>query len=272
MVSFRKLPQSDIANLRIRYIDEPLYDAIDSVCLLWEEHMRHIMLSPEEIFWHTIEYIDYIREKQEDSEKVLRELAMRLWNDLRRTYSEADDKECKLAVTLLITTLAGCLFITHHPLYERFGMLLIQSLDEKKKHEEAYEALIEGYQPYEETLADWLAKYMVSDRWLSDEMAEILAAAQTNNGRHFAYLVDGLSEENAKAFDKELRKACSGSATGVVKFIREQSYYSIIDLNKWERASITDRHQELMRFGLDKTFDTLAKAMRKSIKVRNSAK
>lgn len=266
MVSFRKLPQSDIANLRIRYIDEPLYDAIDSVCLLWEEHMRHIMLSPEEIFWHTIEYIDYIREKQEDSEKVLRELAMRLWNDLRRTYPAADDKECKLAVTLPITTLAGCLFVTHHPLYERFGMLLIQSLDEKKKHTKAYKAVIEGYGPYEVKIADWLAKYMVSDRWLSDEMAEILAAAQTNNGGHFAYLMDGLSEEAAKAFDKELREVCTGSATGVVKFIREKSYNRTIDLNKWNRTSIKDRHKELSRFGLKITFSTFRKAVSNSPK------
>lgn len=266
MVSFRKLPQSDITNLRCRYIGEPLYNAIDSVCLLWEEHMRHIMLSPEEIFWHTIAYFDYIRENQEDSEKVLRELAMRLWNDLRRTYSEADDEECKLAVTLPITTLAGCLFVTQHPLYEHFGMLLIQSLDEKKKHEEAYEALIEGYGPYEVKIADWLADYMPSERWLSDEIASILTASHNSLEGHFAYLMDGLSEEAAKAFDKELREVCTGSATNVVKFIREKSYNRTIDLNKWNRASIKDRHKELSRFGLDKTFSTFRKAVSNSSK------
>lgn len=266
MVSFRKLPQSDITNLRCHYMDEPLYNAIDGVCLKWEEHMRHIMLSPEEIFWHTIEYIDYIREKQEDSEKVLRELAMRLWNDLRRTYPAADDKECKLAVTLPITTLAGCLFVTQHPLYERFGRLLIQSLNETKKHREAYEALIEGYGPYEVKIADWLTDYMPSERWLSDEIAGILTASHNSLEGHFAYLMDGLSEEVAKAFDKELREVCTGSATGVVKFIREKSYNRTIDLNKWNRTSIKDRHKELSRFGLKITFSTFRKAVSNSPK------
>ncbi len=261
MELFRKLRPSDIVNIRSRYIGEPLYNAIDSVCLPWEEQMPHIMLSRKGIFWHTIECIDYIRENQEDSEKTLGELAMRWWSDIRHTYPEADEEECKLAVTLPITTLAGCLFVTQHPLYERLGSLLIRSLNETKKHTKAYRALIEGYQPYEENLADWLAKYMVSDRWMSDEMAEILAAAQTNNGRHFAYLMDGLSEEAAKAFDKELREVCTGSATNVVKFIREKSYYSIIDLNKWERTSIKERHQELSRFGLKVTFSTFRKAV-----------
>lgn len=266
MVSFRKLRSSDIANLRGRYVGEPLYDAIDSVCLPWEEKMPHIMLSPEEIFWYTIVYIDYIRENQGDSEKTLGELAMRWWSAIRRSYSEAEDEECRLAVTLPITTLASCLFVTQHPLYERFGRLLIRSLNETKKHAKAYEAVIEGYGPYEEKMADWLSDYMASGRWFSDEIADIVAAAQTNNEGHFAYLMEGLSEEAAKAFDKELREVCRGSATGVVKFIREKSYYSIIDLNKWERASIKDRHKELSRFGLDKTFSTFRKAVSNSSK------
>lgn len=266
MELFRKLRPSDIVNIRSRYIGEPLYNAIDSVCLPWEEQMPHIMLSPEEIFWYTVECIDYIRENQGDSEKTLGELAMRWWSDIRHSYSEAEDEECRLAVTLPITTLAGCLFVTQHPLYERLGSLLIRSLNETKKHTKVYRTLIEGYQPYEETLADWLAKYMVSDRWLSDEMAEILATSQTNNGGHFAYLMDGLSEEAAKAFDKELREVCAGSATNVVKFIREKSYDRTTDLDKWNRASIIDRHKELSRFGWDKTCDSLAKAVRNSAK------
>ena len=266
MVSFRKLRPSDIVNIRSRYIGEPLYDAIDSVCLPWEEQMPHIMLSPEEIFWYTVVYIDYIRENHEDSEKTLGELAMRWWSDIRRSYSEAEDEECRLAVTLPITTLASCLFVTQHPLYERFGRLLIRSLNETKKHTKAYEAVIEGYGPYEEKMADWLSDYMASGRWFSDEIADIVAAAQTNNEGHFAYLMDGLSEEAAKAFDKELREVCTGSATNVVKFIREKSYDRTTDLDKWNRASIKDRHKELSRFGLDKTFSTFRKAVSNSSK------
>lgn len=266
MVSFRKLRPSDIVNIRSRYIGEPLYNAIDSVCLPWEEQMPHIMLSLEEIFWYTVVYIDYIRENQEDSEKTLGELAMRWWSDIRHTYPEADEEECKLAVTLPITTLAGCLFVTQHPLYERLGSLLIRSLNETKKHTKAYRALIEGYQPYEENLADWLTNYMPSERWLSDEIAGILAASHNSLGGHFAYLMDGLSEEAAKAFDKELHEVCTGSATNVVKFIREKSYDRTTDLDKWNRASIIDRHKELSRFGWDKTCDSLAKAVRNSAK------
>lgn len=265
MVSFRKLPQSDIANLRCRYIDEPLYNAIDSVCLPWEEHMRHIMLSPEEIFWHTVVYIDYIRENQGDSQKTIDELAMRWWSDIRRSYSEADDAECRLSVTLLITTLASCLFVTLHPLYKRFGRLLIQSLNETKKHREAYEALIEGYRPYEVKMADWLADYMPSERWLSDEIAGILTASHNSLEGHFAYLMDGLSEEAAKAFDKELREVCTGSATNVVKFI-QGNFHSRINKDRWNGASIKERHKELSRFGLDKTFSTFRKAVSNSSK------
>lgn len=265
MVSFRKLRPSDIANIRSRYIGDPLYNAIDSVCLPWEEQMPHIMLSQEGIFWHTIECIDYIRENQEDSEKTLGELAMRWWSDIRHTYPEADEEECKLAVTLPITTLASCLFVTQHPLYERFGRLLIRSLNETKKHAKAYEAVIEGYGPYEEKMADWLSDYMASERWLSDEIAGILAASQTNNGGHFAYLMDGLSEEAAKAFDKELREVCTGSATNVVKFIQKE-FHIHVDSKRWFGASIKDRHKELSRFGLDKTFSTFRKAVSNSSK------
>lgn len=271
MVSFRKLRPSDIANLQSRYKDEFLYKIIDSVCLPWEEKMPHIMLSPEEIFWYTVVCIDYIREKQGDSKETIEKWAMRWWNDLRRTYPEADDEECRLAVTLPIKTLAGCLFVTQHPLYERFGGVLIRSLNETKKHTEAYKTLDEGYRPYEEKIADWLAKYMVSDQWLSDEIAEILAANQTNSEGHFAYLMDGLSEEAAKAFDKELHEVCTGSATGVIEFI-QKDFHIRINKDRWDRASIKERYQELKRFGLDKTFDTLAKAVRKSMKVRNSKK
>lgn len=75
MIQSRKFLPRDIANIYSRYVSHPLFVAIDEACYRWEEQMQCLMLSPAEIFWHTANHLDTIREQQEDAMPMIERLA-----------------------------------------------------------------------------------------------------------------------------------------------------------------------------------------------------
>lgn len=262
MIPFRKFQPSDIANICSLYASHPLFVAIDDACYRWEEQMPCLMLSPAEIFWHTVNSLDYIREYQQDALPMIERLATQYHNDYHRTYPAAGETEIALAVTLLIISLANCLYLGGYRLYTRFADMLIRSLTDKK-HAVAYEALLEAYAPYEADITRWMQVYMPSDDWLSDEINQYLTPSESTSTEHFAYLVSGLSEQAIRTFENQLRTACTGTATDVAKFILD-SKYTFVDIQRWRMARLQDKFNELKRFGLQGSDSNFGKAWRKT--------
>lgn len=262
MIPFRKFLPNDIANICSRYASHPLFVAIDEVCYRWEEQMKCLMLSPAEIFWHTANSLDHVREQQEDAMPVLKRLAAQYYNDYHRAYPEAVEEERTLAVTLLIVSLANCLYLDRHYLYKHFADTLIRSLKDKK-HTEAYEALLVAYAPYEADITRWMQVYMPSDEWLSDEINQCLTQAQTTATEHFAYLADGLTLPAVQQFENDLKEICNRGSAAVVRFITDNMYgtNATISALKWQNAPVKERYNELCRFGLQKTLSSFEKAI-----------
>ncbi len=262
MIQSRKFQQSDIANIRSRYTAHPLFVAIDKACYRWEEKMQYLMLSPAEIFWHTANGLDYIREQQQDALSEIERLATQYYNDWHRTYPAAEKEERALAVTLMIISLANCLYLDGHYLYKKFADTLIRSLKDKK-HTEAYEASLDAYAAYEADITRWMQDYMPSDEWLFDEINQCLTPTDIDSSEHFAYLIDELSEQAIRTFESQLRTACTGTATDVAYFILDNAY-TFVDIQRWRMARRQDKFNELKRFGLQGSVSNFGKAWRKT--------
>lgn len=262
MIQSRKFLPRDIVNICSRYVSHPLFVAIDEACYRWEEQMQCIMLSPAEIFWHTANHLDTIREQQEDAMPMIERLATQHHNNYHRNYPAAEKAEITLAVTLIIISLANCLYLDGHYLYKQFADRLICSLKDKK-HTEAYEALLNAYAAHKADITHWMQAYMPSDEWLSDEINLCLTPTETTSTGHFAYLTEGLNLTAIQQFENDLREICNRGSAAVVRFITDNMYGTNAKISalKWQSAPVKERYNELCHFGLKKKLSSFEKAI-----------
>jgi len=140
---------------------------------------RNFALRTGELFYHCVFSLDTLKGT---SLRDLERKCIQLWADMvdfvREKGISTDEPEVIHAITLIVYSVGRCLLLTNNPRYTvPVGVMqtVIQRYDatfanQVRKGFNRAEQLID-----KQTLADWLAQYMESQEYLSDEIEKLIS-------------------------------------------------------------------------------------------------
>lgn len=176
------LPSNQNAAVENKFCPHPLYPYLDFVCKPIAAESRDFALRTGELFYHCVFSLDTLKGT---SLQDLERKCIQLWADMvdfvREKGISTDEPEVIHAITLMVYSVGRCLLLTNNPRYTvPVGIMqtVIQRYDatfanQVRKGFNRAEQLID-----KQTLSDWLAQYMESQEYLSDEIEQLISSIE----------------------------------------------------------------------------------------------
>lgn len=156
--------------------DSPLYKAIRSCIMAYLSEMRHIQPYPETVLIDVLRVLDDIKENPENAETICQER----WDELKMEFQQLTDydEEADAEIThmvgivlyltaLLLMWYDGDYAIFYHA---RAEILCNKVVAEMKDFRLYFKQLFDKILNHAEALTEWISEYMMSDKFLSDEL------------------------------------------------------------------------------------------------------
>lgn len=257
-MSRQLIPSNQNAAIENKFCQHPLFPYLDFVCKTIAAERKDFFLKTGELFYHCAFSLDTLKGT---SLHELERKCIQLWADIvdfmREKGLSTDDPEVTHANTLIVYSVGRSLVLSNNPRYTApVGVMqtVIQRYDavfvnQAHKGFNRAEQLID-----KQALADWLAQYMESPNYLSDDVEQLMDSteqAQKNvilmkMQSGFPLLTELCYQEHKEdAVIADIRAACQGTAIGLWKVIRiNEALGYIIPTENLSAELIYDRFTE----------------------------
>lgn len=162
--------------IKNKYKSHPLYQLLNDACKQFEREMPKLRFSPEEVF---VLVVAYLEEMASDPEEA-RSFCERLWVDvfcgIRDAGEEVDDKELELATCVVLISLYVCFELLEASHYKTLMMEVGMQMHDNYLlywQQTQNRFMTPAYRRGTERLKEWLAVFVASDEFLTDEFERV---------------------------------------------------------------------------------------------------
>ena len=257
-----------------RYGNEWLFRMLCNPGRRFEREAGTFRLSAEELYAECTGILDKIKERDTADAELY---VSGLWDELFCNYRDIDtcnttDDELQQCVSAVLYGVIMCFGLSDRSKYTTLCgkiMMLLHAPEHPAQVQHLHDVYMQTYWRLNSAeLQTAFEDYMRSERFISDEIEDMLYAPQTDIGdgltpclpHRFRFCREGVTNERAKEINRTLRDYCHNrDAKHVLLLLREDFQDDIIDPNEIETA---DLYRELHYcYGLDtvkeRQFNTL---------------